>query len=427
MMKKIIDALEKILLLNFAVFLIIVPYSTKFMIKICLYSGILLWIALNILKHKKRFFRGFVPETPLNKYFLLFGAACLLSIIFSLDPYHSQGIFFERFLLFLLFFWMGAGLGNNKKNFNFLISAFILSSLIMAIGGIRDYIIYLRINPLLTERIWSAFGKRIDYYGFPLYMTYFIPINFAVFVFAKRKLFRITGFINLGLLLFCLLRNGSRIGMVAVIVSLIFISLLKRKKFLLISLTILAASIMTIILSSVSPTETLEWRIKTIFTPSEWSFRLPLYKSAISITRDYPLIGSGLGMYEKLLHTPDYELPNDYPIPKIWNLHAHNTYLETASEMGIIGITCFLLIFIVFFIKSIRIIILRKTPFSENSQAVFLGLMGTILAILIFAFGSTIITVGLSVSGYFWFLFGISAGYLDYLLKETKNITPDKK
>ncbi|MBU4346862.1 MAG: O-antigen ligase family protein [Candidatus Omnitrophica bacterium] len=420
----IIGFLEKLLLLNFFVFLIYLPYSNKLFPKISLYSGIFLWLLINILKYKQRFYRGFFPPSPLNRYFLFFGFACLFSIILSLDPYHSQAIFFDRFLLFFFFFSMGLGLVSSaKNNLYFLIFAFIISGFIIGLGGVYDYIYSSCMAPGSLDRLWSVFGKRIIYYGFPLYVTYYIPFNFAIFTHARHKFLRIAGFVTFVLLFLCLLCNGSRIGLVAVLVSLLFISFfnLKKKKTILLSLTIIITLISVISIGPLSGN--LKWRIKTMFYPSEWSYRLPLYHSAISIFRDYPLIGIGVGMFEKVLHTPKYELPKDYPEPKKSNLHAHNTYLEVSAEMGIVGILTFLLIFITFFIKSIHLIILPKALGSEDERAIFLGLVGTILAILIFAFGTTIITVGFTVSSYFWFLFGMANGLL---FRNTKLLTQQK-
>jgi O-antigen ligase len=95
-------------------------------------------------------------------------------------------------------------------------------------------------------------------------------------------------------------------------------------------------------------------------------------------------------------------------VPKKLNLHAHNTYLEIASEMGTVGILAFLGIFLVFFAKALKKIPQLDKQGQEDEKAMFLGLLGTILCILIFAFSTTIITVGVNNSLYFWLLFGMA-------------------
>lgn len=409
--KGVIYFADKLLLLSFAIFLLFTPYAVNKYIKYGFTFVFLLWLLRNILEYKKRFYRHLIPQHPLNKAFLFFGIACVLSIILSLDFYQSQGIFFDRFLIFVFFFWIAISLlRDSKQNLYFLIYAFLLAGSVIGLGGVRDFIYYSRICPSLAIRLWSVFGKRIGYFSFPLYLTYFIPFSFAIFLFARNKFFRIIAIINLVALFFCLACNGSRIGIISVLLSLFFIALLKKKKNVLTGVIILASIIVLICVSLFSPE--LKERFKTAIYPSEWSFRLPLYKSAIAIFQDYPLTGAGIGMYEKLIHTPKYELPKDYPVASEWNLHVHNTYLEIVAEMGVIGISAFLLIFLAFFIKAGRLIIFPRPEEPEDEQAIFLGLASSILAMLIFAFGTSIITVGLTVSSYFWFLFGVAASFL---------------
>lgn len=411
-MQKIINFFNNVLLINFFIFLVFTPFFSNLFLKVCLYLAIFWWIILGVLRYKGKFYRGLVLSNPLNKYFLFFGLSCLISILFSSDPYHSQSIFFERFLYFAIFFWIGNRLvANSKKNLYFLVFSFILAGFIIGFGGVRDFIYYMRVARGLAIRLWSVFQIRIPYYGLPLYLTYFIPFNFAIFIFGKHKFFKIVGFINFIFLFFCLICNGSRMGIFAVLVSLLFISFIKNRKVITLAIFSLILTL-TLIINFISGSPDLQWRLKTMFTPSEWSYRLPLWKSAISIFYDHPIVGCGLGMLEKTLHTPNYELSKDYPIPKEWVLHAHNTYLEVAAEMGIIGILTFLLIFVAFFKKAIRLIKLPRGDIPQDEQAIFLGLVGTILAILIFAFSTTILTVGLTVSSYFWFLFGMAAGLL---------------
>jgi len=86
--------------------------------------------------------------------------------------------------------------------------------------------------------------------------------------------------------------------------------------------------------------------------------------------------------------------------------------LEVAAEMGSIGLLAFVSVFILFFDKAIR---LAKNPdkyFSGQERGIFLGLLASILAVLIFAFSSTIIIVGVNNSVYFWIIFGMGTGML---------------
>jgi O-antigen ligase len=155
-------------------------------------------------------------------------------------------------------------------------------------------------------------------------------------------------------------------------------------------------------------------RLKTIPDPAKWSDRVPLFKSAFQMFLDHPVTGAGVGMYQTLLHTPRYELPDDYPVPKDLNLHAHNTYLELLAETGVIGLCAFLFIFLRFFSGIYRLARDPSSDFSRDERAIGLGLAGSILAVLFFALGSTIITVGPTVSAYFWFLLGAGSSFITF-------------
>ncbi len=403
---------EKFLLLIFALFLILAPYEHKYIGKTCFLLGLAIWLVINILKYKQRFYRGLIPDNPLNKPILIFGIACLFSIVTSLNPYHSQSVFFERYLMYGVIFWIAAGLTTgSKKNLYILTSALIVSSFIFSLGGVRDYYYYRYVAKtpgIYDERLWTVFDKIIPYYGLPLYLTFFIPFIIIFFIYSKNKWLKAPLLITLALLLLCLIRNASRTAWISVVLSVLFIIPLKRGRKILPVLTIIV--VLAMLFMSFNFSSVIKRRLKNTFYTEEWSYRLPLHKSAVLIFRDYPIFGAGLGMYEKVLHTPKYELSSDYIVPKHLNLHAHNTYLEVAAEMGIIGFLAFIWIVIVFFKKALKTVIQAKRETREDGQAIFLGLLSTIIAVLIFAFFSTIITVGTNNSAYFWFLLGVAAG-----------------
>lgn len=408
-----IKFLEIVLLLSFSFFLIFAPYGAKLAGRVVFIISSLSIVLIMFLKYKGKFYRWFIENNPLNRLFLFFGLSCLFSVIFSLDIYHSQSVFFDRYLVYFVFFLSGAFLvKNNKRNIYILASVFLLAGFIFAGGGLKDYLYY-KTNTALIERLWSAFRIRIPYYGFPLYLTYFIPISFAVFLFARNRWLRIAGGVNLIITFSCLILNTSRAAWLAVLFSVFLLSLIKVRNSRFLGLLIF---MLFLLLSFISPHK--QQRLKTIINPQQWSYRMPLYNAAFNIFRDYPITGTGIGTFEKVLHYKKYELPQDYSIPKELNLHAHNTYLEVASEMGLIGLFAFVGIFVFFFKKLFRRIFDDSDKeFSPDERAITIGLAATIFSALIFAFSATYITVGINNSTYFWFLFGMAAGSLAVRIK----------
>ncbi|HNX81863.1 MAG TPA: O-antigen ligase family protein [Candidatus Omnitrophota bacterium] len=399
-------------------FIILTPYLPKNAPKLFFWLMVPFYCVLIGITYRKNTGKHIIPPTLINPYLIPFGIACLTSTVFCFTPYRSQAIFFDRYLIFLGFFWFGCFLSQSKPQALRMISFFILiASSIFAAGGLWDYIYVFSKYSVMIDRLWSVFGKRIDFYAFPLYLTFFIPFSFSILITSERKSLRIVSGIIFCALFACLLMNGSRIALSAVIAGILLVSILTLKKHRII-ISIFLALCITLTMAIGIHSQTLNDRLKSMLIPTEWSNRLPLYKAAIKMYAHKPIFGFGMGSFEKLLHTPDFKLPDNYPVKSELNLHAHNTYLELAVEMGSVGVFSFLIIFIAFFVIAIRYFIHAPPTRSPDEKAMFLGLTATVLSMLIFAFGSTIITVGLSVSAYFWLLFGTACGSLIQRKKE---------
>jgi O-antigen ligase len=396
-------------------YLIFAPYELKYIGKISFVLGVGLCLSLVFLGSNKEVGGKLLFLGPARLPLLIFYIILLVSVFLSPNSYNSQSVFFDRYIVYLFYFVIASFLVYDSNRNIFIFAGFIiLSSFIFSLGGSRDYFYYgfLGHNKALAERVWSVFGRRISYYGFPLYLTYFLPFIMFIFVSARNKLLKALFFIPLLLLVLCLFWNASRAAWVATGMSILFISIVSRlKKVLILSAAILIITIPLLIIFK-SPFPEMQFRAKTVFVPEEWSFRLPLYKQAVSIFRDHPVFGVGIGNYQFAVKEDKYRLPSSYPISEELNLHAHNTYLEIAAEAGIIGLLAFISIFIIFFGNAFRVSRDMGRYFSKEEQGIFLGLLAAVLATLIFASSSTIIIVGVNNPVYFWIIFGMSAGML---------------
>ena len=147
-------------------------------------------------------------------------------------------------------------------------------------------------------------------------------------------------------------------------------------------------------------------RVKAIvypFAKNTFVTRKSLFSFAGDLFMMKPVFGVGVGIYE-VLPSPVKEFA-----VKGMHLHAHNTYLEVLCEMGVVGFLAFLWIFVVFFKNVFRSIRLCQ---DINIQAIQIGLVGSIVASLIFALSCTIIIVGLQDAVVFWILFGVATGVI---------------
>ena len=74
---------------------------------------------------------------------------------------------------------------------------------------------------------------------------------------------------------------------------------------------------------------------------ANWSMRLELWKTALAMIRDFPVTGVGLGVESWFTALPGYATPGlhfglNYP-GSLWIMHAHNYYLQTWVEQGLLG------------------------------------------------------------------------------------------
>ena len=392
---------DKIILLVISIFILVVPYSSYFS-KRCIYLAIFLWIIKFLVDYKNKIYEKLPSIENVDKILFVFFGVAVLATVFGLNPYHSQSVLFERYLIYIIMYFLGVVLCKEKKNVLFLMGVLFVVSGILAIGGLHDYIMN------RPARLFTVFNKGIE---LQVYLIFSIPIIFAVCFFSNNKIWKSVSLIMGSVLFLNLVFSGSRGALIAVIISFsVIIFFLKSKsiKFILFFINIC----LCIFILFFMPTN-----YSIIKNRASIDERVRLFSSSISIFKDYPILGSGPGMYEKLLYK--YQPTGGYADGG-GHLHTHNTYLEVAAEMGIIGLMVFLAIFILYFRKTFKSIKMIK---DNNIRAIQIGLMGAIIANLMYAMSCTIITVGIQEAVLFWLLFGVSCG----IMRDTEGWRRDKR
>ena len=228
----------------------------------------------------------------------------------------------------------------------------------------------------------------------------YIPLGIAMALFARNKFMRIAGFLLACSLSPVLIWNSSRTSWFSVLAASLFVSFLHdRKKLLFISCVIGAA----VIFLTTRYTD----KLLAVINPMGWGNRVELWKSAFAVWQDFPILGAGTGMYEKLLYT--YGSSAGYS-EGFGHLHAHNVYLEVAAETGIIGLAAFCAVFVSLF-KRVRAVMARF-PGQDDLRAFIIGLSGLVFSSLLLAFTSTVIIVGVHDVVVFWFSLGLLSGLI---------------
>ena len=378
---------DKIILLVISIFILVVPYSSYFS-KRCIYLAIFLWIIKFLVDYKNKIYEKLPSIENVDKILFVFFGVAVLATVFGLNPYHSQSVLFERYLIYIIMYFLGVVLCKEKKNVLFLMGVLFVVSGILAIGGLHDYIMN------RPARLFTVFNKGIE---LQVYLIFSIPIIFAVCFFSNNKIWKSVSLIMGSVLFLNLVFSGSRGALISVIISFLFMIFFLKGKLIKFSLILIPIFLFLFF------TPNLFSRVNNLGSINE---RFRLYSSSISIFKNYPIFGVGPGMYEKLLY--QYQPKGGYADGNV-HLHAHNTYFEIAAEMGIIGLMTFICIFVVHFMKIFKSVKFIK---DQNVRAIQIGLFGAIIANIIYALSCTIITVGVQDAVLFWLLLGVSSGIM---------------
>jgi len=170
--------------------------------------------------------------------------------------------------------------------------------------------------------------------------------------------------------------SRSRMGIFSVVASLILMGLLGllgegRRAWMVITVLVIACSLTYAVWIGLDP---IVKRFEAI-TPSgnPWA-RTTIWKQASGILKDYPDVGSGLGTFPvafRRYRTSLLELQVD---------HAHNDYLEAATDTGIAGA---LLLFVPILALLIKMILAYAGARNPYRRSVLLACVGSTAALLI--------------------------------------------
>jgi O-antigen ligase len=308
----------------------------------------------------------------------------------------------------IIYFFMISGFVSRNFVLRFLPVLMMVVFGIVAIVGILQWYnihIFLWLKANIRERIFSTLDNP-NYCG--CFSAIFIPMS-LVFLIHKRAIYwRIfSGMILLTGLLFLILTE-SRAGLVASVVSVIFVlvvlTVIKnpstnkpclRLKFLV--LIICGFIICTLVISLIK-TGSIGWIINRAGTVFSTQFptnkmRLLTWSGTIKMGMDNVFVGVGCGNFDEQ-YVP-YRSQEEFQMGQKgikgaeyrWAENAHNTYLQIFTETGIGGIVIFLFILVIAGIKTCRT--MRK---ADGEQDLFftVGVSSALLGFLIAGFFNTL-------------------------------------
>lgn len=287
---------------------------------------------------------------------------------------------------------------DNKKDFNILIVLLVLSATIVAMYGLYQFAtggvemeakwVDKTTNPDVQARAYSVFGNPNI---FAEYLIMIIPISVSLFWFSKKlhkkALFLVTSMV----LALALLLSMSRGGWIGFAFSALVFILLVEKKLLLLAIPVglgglffLPDSILNRILSIVN------------FADSSNDYRIRMWKITLELIKDNWLVGVGFG------HLPFKAAFGKYT-RTMTTYHAHNTYLETLAEMGIVGFIVFIFFLFVLFKYSIKKLVKENDKYIKIISS---GILAGLAAVLVHGLVENILYIARIITT-FWILVGL--------------------
>jgi len=365
---KIRDICERLSTISFYLLAAAVTFSNSF-VEIATAIIIICWLTRRIIDKDYRLIGSRL--TILLGVFVLWN---LLSFINTDYMYNSaRGLVkvLKYFLLFIATIDYFRSEEKVKKFLLFTLGVCFVSSL----NGIVQYIIGVdairwRTIDILDRlyRVSSSFRHPND---FGAYLVIVLTILMGL-SFSRGRLFkeRILLSIVSAPAAFCLFATKSRGAWLAFIAAMLYLAIIKSKRLFVIILLI-------IIISPFFLPGPVKDRFSDFTTIGEkggtvWE-RIMLWKGTLAMVREHPYLGFGVNTYTKVF--PKYK-PAEYPDVR----YTHNSYLQMASEIGIIGSGLFIIFLLSIIISSSRRLRLLNKGLSRD---LYLGLFAGIIGFLV--------------------------------------------
>ena len=387
---KIIKYCDKIIEVCLYLLIFCLPFI-KAAIEIFAYIAIAFWIVKRLLLNSIDKKNGLIPVTELNQALAIFLIINAVTVVLSIDHALSLRAFFGKILKFVTLYYVALDTINNKKRLKNIIIAMVLSAgLIVADASAQYFTGKDFLRGFTFERLRASFTNAN---GFAGWLIIFIPVFIGLLMTNFRR-----GKILLGglviLLFISLLLTYTRGAWLGFVLGLGLMcywfsrSLSRKSKVLVYTLIIICSVGIVSILS-----KGVKERAKSI-NKIEGSglFRVNLWKEALSIVEDFPVLGTGLNTYSIVAR--------NYKSVEGGGIYPHNSYLQMAAETGILGLASFLWILFVFFRTGFKFLNNKKNP-------LLIGLIAGILAFLIQAFFDTHL-YSLQLVVLFWFMMGLT-------------------
>jgi len=408
---KIITYSDRVIMVCLCLLFFCLPFA-KAGVETFTWMAIFLWLFKRALGYCPDSMWGLLPRSELNKALAIFVLVNLLSVALSVNLGLSLRAFFGKVLKFLAIYFMLVETINSKKRLKYFFIVFVLVVIMMLADSVSKY--YRKADFLWHSWTTSLSASFKSPNGFAGWLVVIIPLTLGLFfnVKVKNTFLKLLIFILSVLLTLCLIMTYTRgawlsfaLGLLLMIFYIIKNATFKMRMFyfslaftLGVTFIVLPQPIKTKLLNlrlsnyyGVAPIGS---RFSSLLEVEDGStpIRFNLWKEAVRIAADYPLIGCGLNTYSIIAR--------NYKSFPGGGVYPHNSYLQMFAETGLFGLTAFLWVLFTFFVTGLR-------QLNKQYNALLLGALSGILGFSVHAFFDTHL-YSLQLVVLFWFTLGLS-------------------
>ena len=315
-----------------------------------------------------------------------------------------------RFITYIFMYFIIKYEFNSKKQINTLLRCYIFISFILSSIGIVQHFTGFALAEKFIKT--NAFGTGIKiastFFNPNAYGAYLILIIFPVImlsIYEKNKNKKLVYLFLSMLLITNLLMTFSRNALLGFGLGVLVLGLIYSIKLI---FALGGFSILMVFIPSVSQ------RVIDITSLSQNESRIKLWKTAIMMIREHPIIGVGNGNF--VTRYNEYVIKyKELKYQSYQNYPSHNSYLKVQSELGIMGIVSFLGVIA---ITLFRVKKLYSTTTDKFHKPFYMGVMASMIAFLFMNVSDNLFFAPKATT-YFWFLLATSEALLNIRHKET--------
>jgi O-antigen ligase len=290
---------------------------------------------------------------------------------------------------------------NSKKKIKWFLVYSVGVAFFISLNGIYQYVSgidlirHRSINVLdHLYRVSSSFAHSND---FGAYLVIMLTLALSLFLSSTRRFKeRILCLFATLPVAWCMFATKSRGAWISLIISAILLFSIKSKKILVLILLLLLMSPF-IVPESIKQRFADFASIKTSGTAWE---RTKLWQGAFNMVKEHPVLGHGVNTYTR--NFPAYK-PADYPDA----IYCHNSFLQMATEIGIVGVGLFIIFLICLIISGARGI---KKLERGIYRDLYLGLLAGLVGFLCHCFVDTHLS-STTLSVFLFMYLGVSVAF----------------